>query len=75
MYNATAYNHAYVDSGVFCIHASAHPTEVSLIPTMVQLETYTYCATKIYHRRNINSINCNQLHVESNDCDTFTCFM
>lgn len=28
MYNATAYNHSYADSGVFCIHASAHPSQV-----------------------------------------------
>lgn len=28
MYNATAYNHAYADSGLFCIHASATPTHV-----------------------------------------------
>lgn len=28
MYNATAYNHAYSDSGLFCIHASAPPTHV-----------------------------------------------
>lgn len=28
MYSATAYNHAYSDSGVFCIHASAPPTNV-----------------------------------------------
>merc|ERR1712038_13500 len=27
-YNATAYNHAYGDSGVFCIHASAHPSQM-----------------------------------------------
>ena len=26
MFNATAYNHAYNDSGIFCIHASADPT-------------------------------------------------
>ncbi|XP_077298628.1 mitochondrial-processing peptidase subunit alpha [Arctopsyche grandis] len=25
MYNATAYNHAYADSGLFCIHASSPP--------------------------------------------------
>jgi len=25
MYSATAYNHAYNDSGIFCIHASCHP--------------------------------------------------
>lgn len=28
MHNATAYNHAYGDSGVFCIHAAAHPTQL-----------------------------------------------
>lgn len=26
MYSATAYNHAYMDTGLFCIHASAPPT-------------------------------------------------
>lgn len=28
MFSATAYNHAYLDSGLFCIHASAPPTHV-----------------------------------------------
>ena len=28
MYSATAYNHAYNDSGIFCIHASAHPSQL-----------------------------------------------
>ncbi|XP_018322228.1 mitochondrial-processing peptidase subunit alpha [Agrilus planipennis] len=28
MYSATAYNHAYADSGLFCIHASAPPENV-----------------------------------------------
>lgn len=28
MYSATAYNHAYVDTGLFCIHASAPPAHV-----------------------------------------------
>ncbi|CAG0886670.1 unnamed protein product [Darwinula stevensoni] len=28
MYSATAYNHTYTDSGLFCIHASAHPTQM-----------------------------------------------
>ncbi|KAG1663939.1 Mitochondrial-processing peptidase subunit alpha [Nymphon striatum] len=27
MYNATAYNHAYDDGGIFCIHTSAHPSQ------------------------------------------------
>jgi len=28
MHNATAYNHAYADSGIFCVHASAHPSQL-----------------------------------------------
>jgi len=28
MHNATAYNHAYADSGVFCVHASSHPSQL-----------------------------------------------
>jgi hypothetical protein len=29
MYSATAYNHAYGDSGIFCINASAHPNQLA----------------------------------------------
>ncbi|CAG0916032.1 unnamed protein product [Notodromas monacha] len=28
MWSATAYNHAYADSGLFCIHAAAHPSQL-----------------------------------------------
>ncbi len=28
MWSATAYNHAYSDSGLFCIHAAAHPSQL-----------------------------------------------
>ncbi|XP_074113534.1 mitochondrial-processing peptidase subunit alpha [Cotesia typhae] len=28
LYSATAYNHAYIDSGLFCIHASSTPSHV-----------------------------------------------
>jgi hypothetical protein len=28
MFSATAYNHAYMDTGLFCIHASAPPANV-----------------------------------------------
>lgn len=28
MYSATAYNHAYSDTGLFCVHASAPPTHL-----------------------------------------------
>ena len=28
MHSCTAYNHAYADSGVFCIHSSSHPSQL-----------------------------------------------
>ena len=28
LYSATAYNHTYIDTGLFCIHASATPSHV-----------------------------------------------
>lgn len=28
MFNATAYNHAYGDTGLFCIHASSPPPKI-----------------------------------------------
>lgn len=28
MFSATQYNHAYADTGLFCIHASAPPSHV-----------------------------------------------
>jgi len=28
LYSATAYNHAYMDTGLFCIHASCTPSHV-----------------------------------------------
>src|SRR4051812_31438618 len=31
MYNATAFNHSYADSGIFCIRASAPPEHVSFL--------------------------------------------
>ena len=30
MYSATAYNHSYADSGIFCINASSNPNQVFL---------------------------------------------
>jgi len=34
LYSATAYNHAYADTGLFCIHASCTP---SYVKDMVQV--------------------------------------
>ncbi|XP_066994221.1 mitochondrial-processing peptidase subunit alpha [Anabrus simplex] len=37
MYSATAYNHAYADTGLFCIHASAPPVHVrDLVDVLVR---------------------------------------
>ncbi|XP_053208236.1 mitochondrial-processing peptidase subunit alpha-like [Panonychus citri] len=38
MFNATAYNHAYTDSGVFCIHASAHPSQLQELVNVIVSE-------------------------------------
>ncbi|ELU13518.1 hypothetical protein CAPTEDRAFT_155657 [Capitella teleta] len=36
--SATAYNHAYADSGIFCIHASAHPSQLRDLTEVVTTE-------------------------------------
>ncbi|XP_055638072.1 mitochondrial-processing peptidase subunit alpha [Toxorhynchites rutilus septentrionalis] len=41
MYSATAYNHAYGDSGLFCIHATAPPTHVKNLVEVITRELYT----------------------------------
>lgn len=41
MYNATAYNHAYMDSGLFCIHASAPPNYVRELVEVIVKEMVT----------------------------------
>ncbi|XP_063973195.1 mitochondrial-processing peptidase subunit alpha [Diachasmimorpha longicaudata] len=38
LYSATAYNHAYADTGVFCIHASSTPTHVKEMAQVVVKE-------------------------------------
>ncbi|KAI8792225.1 mitochondrial-processing peptidase subunit alpha-like [Biomphalaria glabrata] len=40
--NATAYNHAYEDSGLFCIHASAHPSKLrELVEVIIREIVFT----------------------------------
>jgi len=34
IYAATAYHHSYSDSGLFCIHSSCHPSQVSQNKTL-----------------------------------------
>lgn len=38
IHNATAYNHAYGDSGIFCIHASSHPSQVRELVDVITRE-------------------------------------
>lgn len=38
MHNATAYNHAYNDSGVFCVHASSHPSQLRELVDVITRE-------------------------------------
>lgn len=45
MYNATAYNHAYSDTGLFCIHASAHPTQLRDVVNVIVKETVNMAST------------------------------
>ncbi|XP_075554383.1 mitochondrial-processing peptidase subunit alpha isoform X4 [Dermacentor variabilis] len=48
MYNATAYNHAYGDSGVFCIHASADPSQLRDVVNVIVRE-FSSMAGKVAH--------------------------
>ena len=38
MHNATAYNHAYADSGVFCVHAASHPSQLRELVDVITRE-------------------------------------
>lgn len=41
MYSATAYNHSYADSGIFCIHASAPPANIRSVVEVIAKELVT----------------------------------
>ncbi|XP_043276457.1 mitochondrial-processing peptidase subunit alpha [Venturia canescens] len=41
MYSATAYNHAYADTGLFCIHASSTPAHIKEMVEVVVRELVT----------------------------------
>lgn len=38
IHNATAYNHAYEDAGLFCIHASGHPSHLGDLTQIITRE-------------------------------------
>ncbi|KAK4313571.1 hypothetical protein Pmani_015081 [Petrolisthes manimaculis] len=41
MHNATAYNHAYNDGGLFCIHAASHPSQLAELTQVLTKEYAT----------------------------------
>lgn len=41
LYSATAYNHAYADTGLFCIHASCTPSHVKEMAEVIVHEMVT----------------------------------
>lgn len=59
MYSATAYNHAYSDSGLFCIHASAPPTHLRELVEVIVKEMVNMCGTISEEELRVSStINC-----------------
>ena len=47
MYSATAFNHAYMDSGVFCISSSAHPQQIGAMAQVIVHELAVLASGKI----------------------------
>ncbi|CAG5130337.1 unnamed protein product [Candidula unifasciata] len=45
--SATAYNHAYEDSGLFCIHASSHPSKLRELVEVI-LREIVFTASTVY---------------------------
>ncbi|GFR68364.1 mitochondrial-processing peptidase subunit alpha, partial [Elysia marginata] len=45
--SATAYNHAYDDSGLFCIHASAHPSKLRELAEVI-LRELVFTSSMVY---------------------------
>ena len=41
IYSATAYHHSYADTGLFCIHGSCHPSQVSFMEEKIWLLVQT----------------------------------
>merc|ERR1719420_5643 len=58
MYSATAYNHAYNDSGIFCIHASCHPQQLQELTQVLNRYHWMYSATAYNHAYNDSGIFC-----------------
>lgn len=54
MYSATAYNHAYADSGLFCIHASAPPTHLRELVEVIVKEMVAMTGTVTEEELRVN---------------------
>ena len=54
MYSATAYNHAYNDSGIFCIHASCHPQQMQDLTQVEEHRNYPFYQTCMRYPTMVN---------------------
>ena len=57
MYSATAYNHAYNDSGIFCIIASCHPNQLQEL-TQVRGSSRNMFVTQVCYSGAIERVCC-----------------
>ena len=75
IYAATAYHHSYADSGLFCIHGSCHPTQVSVIHFQKIDLALEYLSTDPTHAV-VKSFTCIDFLVEgpcTSDCQGILC--
>ena len=59
MYSATAYNHAYNDSGIFCIIASCHPQQLQELTQVRTLVKLWFFLTSPHYLGAVERICCN----------------
>eukprot|EP00794_Sanderia_malayensis_P015903 gene15903-17503_t len=53
MYSATAFNHSYADSGIFCINASTHPTRVKDLAQVI-IREFIHLTTGVLHEEEVS---------------------
>ena len=64
MYSATAYNHAYNDSGIFCIHASCHPQQMQDLTQVERSIATADLFVNIVFIRTVDAMTMSAGHVE-----------
>lgn len=56
MHNATAYNHAYNDTGIFCVHAASHPSQLRELVDVITREFVAMAGPIEYSELEVNYI-------------------